>query len=568
MDNHLKFILELKDMMSGMLPKVANTARSVFGNVDRTVGRTQKGLNDLGKSVSLKVDTSSIDRASREVDSLNRKMGGMGGGGGSSRGGFGGFFGAGLAVQGVMAAGRATEDIIKSTLDKGMDAEQQIIGLATFVGKQKALGIYKDLQKQAVLTPFTTADMLPVEMGLVATGMKPERANKDMMNLMSAVSATGNQGNSFMFQLMGSHLAQAASAGNIDGLLLREFQRTAHIPVTRLIANDMFPNLSPQAGMRKVKDMDSITYDQFSHALERAANAGGMFAGALEAQSQTIRGKWSTIKDYLGIGQASAILNPKMHDNILKLEDGLIDMVKGIPAWVESMQPLFSRIFSEAGDLWPNIKAFANSMLDLLKPIGAILISDGFKDALKGIIDFGKEIADDLLPVMKALGASIQWIVNLLPGGKELKPLFEPQAFVFADTAGIGAAGKEVNESRMKAMSDSLKHIGGGKVFPNYKAFDAFNRDQKSLSKQFSSYTKVAVPLATKRKDVAAKGGDALQSGADSAVRGGSKQIIINAHFGEHMVNHFSNVKEGVKTIMDEFKEQYLRLIVGIPGLE
>jgi hypothetical protein len=40
-----------------------------------------------------------------------------------------------------------------------------------------------------------------------------------------------------------------------------------------------------------------VTYEQLAYALQHAAEAGGMFEGAMEAQSQTFNGRMSTLKD-------------------------------------------------------------------------------------------------------------------------------------------------------------------------------------------------------------------------------------------------------------------------------
>ena len=43
---------------------------------------------------------------------------------------------------------------------------------------------------------------------------------------------------------------------------------------------------------------------------------------------------------------------------------------------------------------------------------------------------------------------------------------------------------------------------------------------------------------------------------------------MINAHIGEHMINHFSNTKEGIKEIAAMFKEEFYHVVMGIPGMQ
>jgi len=576
------FDLNLRDALSRALPKVAATARSVFGDVDKTVQKTQKNMDALGsRDYRLKVDTSGLESASKEVDNLNRKMSSMGGGMGGNGGGGawgmfkGSFFGS-LASRGVEQGMGMVRDVAQQALTAGMDAEQQIIGLSTFVGKDRAKSLYAELQKKSALTPFTTADIMPNMMQLIASGQTEQRAQKDVWSLMNALSATGNAGNPFMMQLMGTHLASAAAQGHLDGRILMEFQRTAHIPIERLIANDMFPNLPAKQGMKKVHDMDVISYDQLTSALERASKAGGMFAGALEAQSQTIRGKWSTIKDWWNIGMAKAVLNPKTHDNITALEDKIIKGLEGFPDLIEKMSPVINKLFDEFNELWPSVRGLGGALLDMLKPIGSFFMSEDFKNAFKGISDFGKELAEDLTPLVKELAQGLKGLAWILTphGANEKKPGADVQSYVFSDTTGFGAKGLQVDLAQKNKIKDSLETplFGKGKVFNSYREFLNYQNEHRDvMGKRAGSAMSIGLPtMATTPapgKNTSATG-TAADAASDAIMNGGGRPITINAHFMEHAINHFSNVKEGAKEIMAEFKEEYYRMLLGIPGMQ
>ena len=529
MMSDINFFIKFRENLSSMMPRMARTAQSVFSDIGRGAAGAQARVSGLRATASsmgtaftgsgaaavnaLNNIGSAARNAERDVARMNSASRGAGEGGGFLK--TSGAMALGnLASQGIMMAGREVMGFVKDSLDKGMDAEQSIIGLQTFVGKDKAKSIYKGLQKQAVLTPFTTADMLPVEMGLVATGMSPERANKDMMNLMNAVSATGNAGNSFMFQLMGSHLSQAASAGKIDGLLLREFQRTAHIPITRLIANDMFPNLSPQAGMKKVDALDSISYDRFAHALQRASEAGGMFAGAMEAQSQTIRGKKSTILDYLGIGQAGAVLNPRMHDNIVALEDKIISGLKDFPEQMERMQPVFSRMFDEFNDMLPYMKDFGGSLIDMLKPVGAFLLSDSVKEFAKNILVASTSISNSLLPVLE-----------------EIRPIAETGVAMLSGAAGIVGSVIDRLGKLPGAIMTAWDEWTGGKKTPAGNGLDYSSPKNplgmdETLAAMMAGKVKGIRGVSPIQQNTPPSGADAATQETSDAIIGGGKRVV------------------------------------------
>ncbi len=127
---------------------------------------------------------------------------------------------------------------------------------------------------------------------------------------MNALSATGKAGNEFSLSLGENHLAQMAAQGSVDAMFLREFQRTLGIPMGKLLADQMGVSRKQIAEWTESGELKQhVSFATFEAALDRAAQKGGMFAGALEDQSQTIRGKWSTVKrlvEYIGLAKAVA----------------------------------------------------------------------------------------------------------------------------------------------------------------------------------------------------------------------------------------------------------------------
>ncbi len=154
---NIEFVLGLKETVSGGIQRLGATTRGVFGGIDKLVAGTQGGLNKLGAmEYKLKVDSSSVRQAQDDIERLGDKARGVG-----AMDIFKGSFFGGLAVRGVERGLDALKDVGRDALTAGMDAEQQIIALKTFVGKDRAKEIYADLQKSSALTPFTTAQILP-----------------------------------------------------------------------------------------------------------------------------------------------------------------------------------------------------------------------------------------------------------------------------------------------------------------------------------------------------------------------------------------------------------------------
>jgi hypothetical protein len=573
----LQFKLTLLDLMSGGFKRAGINAGSVFSGIDNRIGRTQKNLASLASPIRLRIDDGELERAKKGVDDLSSKMRNMpGGGGGVSTGSiFKGSFLGGLAERGVERGFDTVKELAKSTLEAGMDAEQQLIGLTTFLGKDKAKYWYEKLQKDSGLTPYTTQNILPGMLQLISAGKTPEKSQKDLWSLMNALSATGNAGNAFSLELGQSHLAQMAAVGKVDAYFMKEFERTLHIPMTKLLADYMKVPMAKIADWKESGELkDHVTYDMFVGALEKASKAGGMFAGALEAQSQTIKGKWSTIKDFWNIGQAKAVLNPQTHENIIRLEDRMLNWVKGLPELVESWAPRINQLFDKFEEVLPSLQQFGSGLLDLLKPIGSILISDGFIKFGKGLLDFANTIEQILLPPMKLLAASAQAFVDLLPKGKETK---EPQHLAYVWDSG-GVKGGIVDPARQKALMSSLtlRNMSLNSdihFFNNAAQIDSFNRAQLTTGKGFGGQItqilgKITLPFLQQKSEAEKpKKAEEAQNVNDSIVNGGRKVINISfKNFVENLNNNVTSKADGQRWTVQELRGMMLEVLAGVPA--
>ncbi len=578
------FDLRLKDYMSGMLPKVQATARSVFGGVDKIVQNTQRNLGELGKRVGLNVDTSSLKAASSEVDSLQRKLrnidgGTSGGGGGISLGRIaGGAFIGNMAMQGA----REVSSIGASAFGNGVQLENMKVGLDTFVGNGKGDAIVEKILKQAFYTPFTTQVLEPIEQGFIATGIEEKRANRDMLNLANAVAATG--GNDFILSRIGSDMMGGAAKGTIQGRELMELQRTAHINIASLIAKDKFSNLPLKDGLRKVEDMD-ISFADFESALDKAAKSGGMFDHAMERLSQTIGGKNSTIKDmWWNLG---AKLTESQSGPIKRIQDGIINGLSDIPGILERMTPILNSVFETVSELWPSVKSLAGSLFEAVKPIGGFLLSDGFRDLAKSVIDIAGELTNALKPAIDAFVAGLNvmtyaikpWADAIAKMGKKDDGGYHGAVgILLTDTDSLGAKGYKVNDDSLNNIKGRINAFGGDVHFFNRrKDIDSFNyamykRYPSDMSKQIGpgGLTTLPIPFLTDKEKAGKKGiGAAAAVGdvADKIIGGGQKQVTINLNAPLYRVDKqvFQNVKDAITDFEPKIQEAVWRIFRTLP---
>lgn len=335
MTETLMFVLRLKETISGGMQKVASVSNSVFNGIDKRLATTQQKFSMVGKSVAdlntrlqlltqkrdLLIDTKSIVKANREIQALELRMNQLQNKGRASTGGGGGirvpWWISGAAIAGIAGMG------LFSTIKNGAVGQRDIVGLQTFMGQSGALSYYNKLQDDARLTQFVTHDLMSATRMLISTGMSADAARKDIMNLANAIAATG--GGNYALERMAQHLQMIRSMGHASYLQLKEFT-TNGINIMQLLSDATGKHIKMAHGM-------TVSYDAIAFALQHAAEKGGLFYGALLAQSQTVLGKWSTLMDDIYRIQTSITMSQSK--GITSVIDTLDGYVRMLPSLVE-----------------------------------------------------------------------------------------------------------------------------------------------------------------------------------------------------------------------------------------
>src|ERR1035437_5915079 len=121
MDNSVNFPIRLQDYVSDPLKKIGGTSHNVFGGVDRDVAGAQRGLNELGRPVDIKVNTAQAQGA---IDGLGASMRGL-----SEMQLIGGMTVGSLAAQGIERGGDFVKEQIKDVLGGGMEEGMTKMGI-------------------------------------------------------------------------------------------------------------------------------------------------------------------------------------------------------------------------------------------------------------------------------------------------------------------------------------------------------------------------------------------------------------------------------------------------------
>ena len=309
------------------------------------------------------------------------------------------------AVQGV-------EQIAKAGIDFNAKMEQYQTGLTTLLGsEEQALSAMEQIRKDAASTPFDVDSLTQANQMLISTGMSAGDARKDVLNLANAIAATG--GGSAELSRMAANMQQVKNVGKATAMDIRQFAM-AGINIYGLLAD------ATGKTTEEVKDME-VSYELLSEALAKAAEEGGKYAGAMEAQSQTFNGQLSTMKDnamQLAGTLMSDLFSTLSTDALPRLKgylDALLTAAEsgGVEGAVKIAKVILKNLLREFLDALPQM---ADSGMKLL-----ISVIDGINASLPEIGETALEVLGTLLQALidnapDLLVSGFELVANIIAG--------------------------------------------------------------------------------------------------------------------------------------------------------
>lgn len=280
------------------------------------------------------------------------------------------------AVQGV-------EQIARAGIDFNAKMETYQTAFTTLIGDaDAAAAAIEQIRKDAAATPFDVDSLTAANQALLATGMDAGAARKDVLNLANAIAATG--GGSAELSRMAANMQQIRNTGKATAMDIRQFAN-AGINIYGLLADSL------GVSVEKAAEMD-VTYEQLTAAFAKAAEAGGAYEGAMEAQSQTFNGRMSTLKD-----NALQLAGALTADLFNQLSGGTLPMVMD---WVATLLEA-----AQTGGIEGAIGAAKSIVLNLLQT---------FLDSLPQIMETGVSLLTNLLGGFAGSGATAKIIAGVL----------------------------------------------------------------------------------------------------------------------------------------------------------
>lgn len=263
---------------------------------------------------------------------------------------------AGAIAQGTVMAGffsklssaalAAAKSLIQSGIDYNAQIESYRVGLTNMLGDAQAANeAMAAIQEDAARTPFSVDSLTQANQLLISAGENAGYSRKVIMALGDAVSATG--GGNAELSRMAANLQQIANVGKASAIDIKQFAY-AGINVYQVLADYTGKTV------QEVQNM-TISYDLLSNALIAASEEGGRYYNAMDAQSQTMNGRVSTLKD--NVSQLAGLMTGDLSSGIGVVISSLNDMTV---AAIEAYKT----------DGW---KGLGEEILELNNPINSVI---------------------------------------------------------------------------------------------------------------------------------------------------------------------------------------------------
>lgn len=219
-------------------------------------------------------------------------------------------------VDGVRKLAEGFKEIAKTAISYNADIEKYTVALTTALGDEiEAEKTLAKIRQDAAKTPYSVDALVQANQLIISATGNAEESRQTILALTDAISATG--GGNDELSRMAQNLQQIANAGKATAVDIKQFA---------MAGIDIYGILSDYTGktVEECQELE-VTYELLTGALVAAAQEGGRYFGANEAQAQTLNGKISTLKDNITDGLGTALLG--LNDTLKVLVDKALEFV-------------------------------------------------------------------------------------------------------------------------------------------------------------------------------------------------------------------------------------------------
>lgn len=377
-----------------------------MNNAQADVIKTTKEIDNLGKE--------SNDSA-KQVDNLSKKMGDADGASKKLGDGFTVLKGtmANLASQAISKVVDGFKSLVGGAVDYQKSMEYYTTSFTVMTGSaDKASETVKKLADIGATTPFDMPQLADATSLLMNFGFSADDAVDSMMMLGDISQGNADKLNSIARAYGKMSSAQKVSLEDINMMIDAGFNPLQEI--------------SEKTGesMKSLYDRISkgkMSVDEITESMKRSTSEGGKYFQSMDAQSQTLDGRLSTLSDTINskLGEALQPILQKAADEWIPNITNAIDNMD-----IDSVVSVIDDLISGVGDLFGFIMDNGSTIISLVAGIGTAMMTWKVASMINGLVtaiqafqaaNEGATIAQALLNgVMNA--NPIMLVVTLLAG--------------------------------------------------------------------------------------------------------------------------------------------------------
>nr|DAU31996.1 MAG TPA: tail tape measure protein [Caudoviricetes sp.] len=377
-----------------------------MNNAKADVIKTTKEIDNLGKE---------SDGSAKQVDNLSKKMGDADGTSKNLNDGFTVLKGtmANLASQAISKVVDGFKSLVGGAVDYQKSMEYYTTSFTVMTGSaDKASETVKKLADIGAKTPFDMPQLADATSLLMNFGFNADDAVDSMMMLGDISQGSADKLDSISRAYGKMSSAQKVSLEDINMMIDAGFNPLQEI--------SEHTGESMQSLYNRISK-GKMSVDEITESMKRSTSEGGKYFKSMDAQSQTLDGRLSTLSDTINskLGEVLQPILQKAADEWLPNITNAIDNMD-----IDSVVSVIDDIVSAVGDLFGFIMDNGSMIISLVAGIGAAMVTWNVASMINGVVTAVKRYqeANEGATVAQALlngvmnGNPIMLVVSLLAG--------------------------------------------------------------------------------------------------------------------------------------------------------
>jgi tape measure domain-containing protein len=256
----------------------------------------------------------------------------------------------GMALKGSVALGALGAAAATMGFSTATQLEQVSVGFTTMLGSaEKAQKFLKQLQQFANSTPFEFEDVTGAAQKFLSMGF----AAKDVIPMLTAVgdAVAAMGGGAEQIDSVTTALTQMQIKGKVSGEEIMQLSEQG-VPAIQILADSFKVSTGEMSKMISNGDvLSKQAIPLIIKGLEQGTKNVKGFGGMMQAQSETMAGKWSTFMDTLkmGLGNLATIFLPAVKKGVDTLSIGMGAFFNGIQGKADKTLNGFASTINNVG---------------------------------------------------------------------------------------------------------------------------------------------------------------------------------------------------------------------------